>query len=221
MSTRSSLSRCSSCWFNSALPKLPPRRSRSRDTTAATTTLCVASDRKSDLHELLLTWPGVRADGKEPAMLRPNTRQWVVLWMAAAWTVLSLILVDEYVIRAVFGGWVVAALAYWQLGEPDRQKRLTAREATDQPETVIEVTNERSTVPRRSATPIPLSFARNRIRTCSEPRQLFSVLMKSASFDCAGGPSACTCRRGFTRTAAWSECNRRGRWRVRQAARRS
>jgi hypothetical protein len=46
---------------------------------------------------------------------RPNTAQWIVLWTAGIWTILALLIAESYVIRAVFGGWVIAALAYWQL----------------------------------------------------------------------------------------------------------
>ena len=47
-------------------------------------------------------------------MVQPNKWQWTVLWAACVWTVLALIVAEDYVLRAVFGGWVVAALAYWQ-----------------------------------------------------------------------------------------------------------
>jgi hypothetical protein len=48
---------------------------------------------------------------------QPNRWQWAVLWTACAWTVLALILAEDYLVRAGFGGWMVAALAYWQLSQ--------------------------------------------------------------------------------------------------------
>lgn len=53
-------------------------------------------------------------------MLRPNAKQWAVLWSACAWTVAALVIAEDYVFRAVFGGWLVGALAYWQLAGTPR-----------------------------------------------------------------------------------------------------
>lgn len=47
-------------------------------------------------------------------MQRPNLKQWAVLWLGALWTVGALIIADEYVWRAIFGGVVLTALAFWQ-----------------------------------------------------------------------------------------------------------
>ncbi len=49
-------------------------------------------------------------------MDRPNVKQWVVLWSGAAWTVGSLLIAGDYVVRALIAGVVVTALLFWQLG---------------------------------------------------------------------------------------------------------
>ena len=50
-------------------------------------------------------------------MIRPNTQQWTVLWAICAWTIIALFVAEDYVVRMVFGGWVIGALVYWQIAE--------------------------------------------------------------------------------------------------------
>jgi hypothetical protein len=68
--------------------------------------------------------------------MTPNRTQWVVLWSAAIWTIFALVAIEEYVLRAVFGGWVVAGLTFWQLAgarTTDNQTRQPAEPFTMSP----------------------------------------------------------------------------------------
>jgi len=47
-------------------------------------------------------------------MTRPTRSQWIVLWVGALWTLLSLAIADDYVVRAVIAGAVLTALLFWQ-----------------------------------------------------------------------------------------------------------
>jgi len=60
-------------------------------------------------------------------MKRPNRKQWIVLWAGAAWTVGSLVIAEDYLVRALLAGLVVTALLFWQLsGRHDTQQPLGA-----------------------------------------------------------------------------------------------
>jgi hypothetical protein len=54
---------------------------------------------------------------------RPRPIQWVVLWLGALWMVGSLLVAEEYILRALVGGGLVTALAYWQLQGHSRPRR--------------------------------------------------------------------------------------------------
>jgi len=49
-------------------------------------------------------------------MERPNRKQWVVLWCGVAWTLGSLVVAEDYLVRALLAGFVVTAVLFLQLG---------------------------------------------------------------------------------------------------------
>jgi hypothetical protein len=57
-------------------------------------------------------------------MERPNRKQWVVLWSGVIWTVGSLVIAGDYLVRALLAGLVVTAVLFWQLsGSRDENRQ--------------------------------------------------------------------------------------------------